>query len=381
MGFSNGTTYRFTNKAYPSFALNVYGDNAASTGRNVCLYSSNTTDIMQKWVVRTSGNGFRMHSAVNNSYVLDCSDGSLASSYAKNAHLCATSQTSTTDSQVTFQRVTDNVYKIYLPGKKLYLTATNTNRNASNLPASSIKSATALTGGTGGESNVYWASSSSSTKQQWTVSPSVDGGGGGSASEIVVTGMPASSYYTDGKEYFHPDSGMVNGDWNAMNGGEVTLNRIKAFYETVFGVRPAGINNYAYSLFGSKTIMPGSSFHNTYHHGVDLNYYDNAPIRSAHAGTLIEARDNHVSIYDSKRNVTYLYLHMIIDSNIEGQTGINISQGQLLGKQSTQGLGTGAGSHLHFEVKDGNNPIPLMPDNNLNKKLPSISPYRYMYIL
>lgn len=176
MGFVNGTTYRFTNKYYSGHALNVYGTNAASTGRNVCLYTDTPSDIMQKWVVRTSGSGYRMHSLVNNSFVLDCSDGSLSNSYKNNAHLCATSQTSLTDSQVEFKKVSDNLYRIYLPGKNLYLTATNTTL-VNGLPASSISTATALTGGTGGQSNVYWAASSTSTKQQWTVSPSVDGGG------------------------------------------------------------------------------------------------------------------------------------------------------------------------------------------------------------
>ena len=176
MGFVNGKTYRFINKYYSSHALNVFGTNAASTGRNVCLFKDDDTDIMQDWVVKTSGSGYRMHSAVNQSFVLDCSDGSMSSSYKNNAHLCATSQTSTKDSQVEFKKVSDNVYKIYLPGKGLYLTATNT-KLVNNLPASSIGNADALAGGTGGLSNVYWASNSTSTKQQWIVSPEVDDSG------------------------------------------------------------------------------------------------------------------------------------------------------------------------------------------------------------
>ncbi len=175
MGFINGKAYRFTNGYYLDHALNVYGTNAASTGRNVCLFSDDPNDIMQKWIIKSSGNGYRLHSAVNSAYVLDCSDGSLSNSYKNNAHLCATSQTSITDSQVEFEYVSDNIYKIYLPGKKLYLTATN-NTLVSGLPASSISTSTALTGGSGGQSNVYWAPASTSSKQQWKVSPSVDGG-------------------------------------------------------------------------------------------------------------------------------------------------------------------------------------------------------------
>lgn len=175
MGFVNGKTYRFTNRYFPQYALNVYGTNAASTGRNVCLFKDDDTDIMQDWVVKQSGTGHRLHSAVNQSYVLDCSDGSLSNSYKNNAHLCATSQTTTTDSQVEFKKVDNNVYKIYLPGKNLYLTATNTNTPVS----SSIANATALKGGTGGASNVYWVDEdevTSSKKLEWTVSPEVDGG-------------------------------------------------------------------------------------------------------------------------------------------------------------------------------------------------------------
>lgn len=175
MGFVSGKTYRFTNNHYQSYALNVYGTNAASTGRNICLFEDTPSDVMQDWVVKENGSGYRLHSAVNDSFVLDCSDGSLSNSYKNNAHLCATSQTSTTDSRVEFEYVSDNVYKIYLPGKNLYLTATNTTL-VNGLPASSISNATALKGGTGGQSNVYWATESSSDKQEWIVSPEVDGG-------------------------------------------------------------------------------------------------------------------------------------------------------------------------------------------------------------
>lgn len=181
MGFVNGRTYRFVSNAFRGYALNVYGTNAASTGRNVCLFTNDTADIMQKWVVRSSGSGrFRMHSSVNNNFVLDCSDGALDTSYKNNAHLCSTVETNLKDSEVVFEPTgTDNVYRICLVGHNLYLTATNT-KVVNNVPASAIRTSTALTGGTGGESNVYWASKAPSSsvmgsKQEWIVSPKVDG--------------------------------------------------------------------------------------------------------------------------------------------------------------------------------------------------------------
>lgn len=177
MAFKNGKTYRFINRCYAGFALNVFGTSAASTGRNVCLYANDPTDIMQDWVVKERNGGYRLHSAVNQSYVLDCSDGSMKKSYKNNAHLCITSQTTDTDSKVLFERKDNNIYKIYLPGKNLYLTATNSKVNASTgYPASSIENETALTGGTGGESNVYWAKENTNATQEWIVSPDVDGG-------------------------------------------------------------------------------------------------------------------------------------------------------------------------------------------------------------
>lgn len=199
MAFVNGKTYRFINAYYKNYALNVYGTNAASTGRNVCLFKDTPSDIMQKWVVKSSGTGYRLHSSVNESFVLDRSDGSLSNSYLNNAHLCDTNYTSTADSQVEFVKVSDNVYRIYLPAHGLYLTATNTNVNANGLPASSISTSTALTGGTGGESNVYWAARSSSTKQQWRVEPEVDGGTDpdpGDDGDDIIIDEPAGVYFS-----------------------------------------------------------------------------------------------------------------------------------------------------------------------------------------
>lgn len=140
MAFENGKTYRFVNRCYAGFALNVFGTKAASTGRNVCLYANDPTDIMQDWVVQERNGGYRLHSAVNQSYVLDCSDGSLKKSYKNNAHLCITGQTSDTDSRVIFEGKGNNIYKIYLPGKNLYLTATNSKVNKSTgYPASTMR--------------------------------------------------------------------------------------------------------------------------------------------------------------------------------------------------------------------------------------------------
>lgn len=187
MNFTSGATYRFINEKYSNHALNVYGNNAASAGRNVCLYEDTPSDIMQKWIVtrfhENDDYGFVMRSIVNQNFVLGRSDGSISSSYENNAHLCAESSTNPLDYRVEFINVTGNIYRICLPGRNLYLTATNTNLKSTGVPASSISTSAALIGGTGGESNVYWTAAATSgttyDKQCWTVEALGSGTSGG----------------------------------------------------------------------------------------------------------------------------------------------------------------------------------------------------------
>lgn len=371
MSFVSGKTYRFINNYYDTHALNVYGTNAASTGRNVCLFKDDDTDVMQDWVVKTSGNGYRLHSAVNQTFVLDCSDGSLSNSYKNNAHLCATSQTSTTDSQVKFEKVTDNVYKIYLPGKNLYLTATNTNTPVS----SSIGNNTALTGGTGGNSNIYWAPKSTSTKQQWIVSPDVDGGSTtdpepNPGKQIIVTNMPNGIYHGN-TEYFHPQSGMKNGTWSQNNGAYIEK-KLKNFYKTVFKYEPTSYNQYLYNLYGAK--LTGRS---DYHIGVDIYRNEGDAVYAAHSGTVVKAdidgiSSGEVAIYDGKH--TYYYLHM---TNIKVKVGNPVTAGVTkLGSEGQVGWATGP--HLHLEIFEGKRVDGPKPTPEIYENIPTICPYDYI---
>ena len=258
MNFINGNIYRIKNQYYPNHALNVYGTNAASTGRNVCLYDNTPSDIMQRWVLKTYGDGFQLCSAVNSDYVLDCSDGSLTNSYKNNAHLCKFSPKSAADNTVEFIEVSDDLYKIYLPGKNLYLTATNINR-LNGLPASTIKTATALTGGTGGQSNVYWAAAATSDlaiqKQCWTIekySGSSSGGEtGGSGDTYTINGKtipmanwPVGSYWTT--------DGTPNGTSLSHNNSYECAGFARYVYSYLWG------NDY-YGSSVSKATLSGTS--------------------------------------------------------------------------------------------------------------------------
>ena len=312
MGFVNGKTYRFINKYYSSHALNVFGTNAASTGRNVCLFKDDDTDIMQDWVVKTSGSGYRMHSAVNQSFVLDCSDGSMSSSYKNNAHLCATSQTSTKDSQVEFKKVGDNVYKIYLPGKGLYLTATNT-KLVNNLPASSIGNADALTGGTGGQSNVYWASNSTSIKQQWIVSPEVDGGG----------------TTPDDNDFFWPTESHTLSQGGSYGNGHLGID-IRA---TNPGV--AGDEVYAFADgIVAKITTPSSNDG----YGVRLHHINPYPQQT-----------------NGKKQLRTQYLHFCQEPTVKKNEYVRA--GQVIGYMGNTGNSTGV--HLHFETRVSDTEFPM----------------------
>ena len=202
----------------------------------------------------------------------------------------------------------------------------------------------------------------------------------------TVTNMPyiPSVYGSTSTEYFHPGSGFVTGTFNSSaNNGNNKIKRLLALYRKVFSVpkEEPDVARYAYSLFGSKTIAPGTDFHNTFHHGVDISKAKGAQIVSAHAGLLTKATGNTLAIYDKYNNVTYFYLHMDIDSSLKNKTNIDIYVGTPLGKQSNVGLTGTNNEHLHFEVKRGNDNVALMPTTSLTNPLPSLEPYAYIPLL
>lgn len=360
----SGKTYTFTCVGASPRVLNLYYPNSIANGQNVCLWNPDES-LEQQWKY----SGGKLLSMRGTSFALD---KYTVSGNANNNNADIWTANDPTNQNIIFEAVSGNTVMIKLSSSGLYLTAYN-NANGSDTGKKTTSSG-----------NVFWAvkktdstNNKPSTMQQWTFK---EVGGSSGEKEVIVTGMPESKYYTGGKEYFHPKSGMVNGDWNRANNGATIQRNIQAFYKAVFGVDTNTIDNYCYSLFGSKTVQAGTSFNGTYHHGVDMFYYDGAPVKSAHSGTLIEATGNHIAIYDSTKNVTYLYLHTNIDSSIKGQKLIPITKGQRLGTQSNQGMGPSGPSHLHFEVKSGKNPTPAMPNNDLNTSLPSISPYKYMNV-
>ena len=169
MTIVNGRTYRFINVYRKGYGLNIYGTGASDIkgGQNVCLYSESPTDSMQQWEIEERGsNGYRLHAVPKPSYVLDCSDGSISTSYKNNAHMCAETGTTDVDCAVEFEYVGSNQVRIHLGQKGLCLTATTVAESDAEL-SNNISTSAALRGGSEGRGNVYWKTPADEGSMTW----------------------------------------------------------------------------------------------------------------------------------------------------------------------------------------------------------------------
>ncbi len=336
INFTNGKTYRFINKQYNTKALNVYGTNAASTGRNVCLYTDTSSDNMQKWKYsEDSGIGIRLHSTVNNNYVLDRSDGSVSGSANNNAHLCAVGSTSAKDSALTFVNVSGNTYRIRLTNRInnvwLFLTAANGNSSpASSITTSNISSA---------NGNVYWAEealpgTTAYNKQCWTVEEAEGSSGGEEDGEIekqtlcmpvndmkITCGYKVPIYLTD------PET---TGNGNHY-GVDYRDNRL------------VGNDNY----YDDNVIASGNGY--VYRSGYDKNagyvaciVYPKAYIKTSSDG----ARQY--------KDITVRYWHMKKMNSkfmdVDYSFPISINKGEVIGTMGKEGVASGIHTHIECDT-------------------------------
>ena len=410
MTIVNGRTYRFINVYRKGYGLNIYGTGASDIkgGQNVCLYSESPTDPMQQWEVEERGsNGYRLHAVPKPSYVLDCSDGSISTSYKNNAHMCAGTGTTDADCAVEFEYVGSNQVRIHLGQKGLCLTATTVAENDAEL-SNNISTSAALRGGKEGRGNVYWktpADEGSMTwkKQCWEV---IEVGGGtdpkpepGSdpidppsniesvnimqryKKPLSFTGstITIKNVQKDGTiESYHRGSGFRPSE-NNMNfldteKGQTVLTTIQNFAKEVFAIDylPAR-SSVAYYLFGEYDSDA------KFHHGVDMDIGEGAKIHAFWGGKILAKGGDYgcVMIYVPELEVTTIYLHMknIPDSLTVNQT---IPAGTIIGEQSNVSRYNIA-SHLHFEVcpkevySAGNNFV-----SSASSALTSLIPYGYM---
>jgi murein DD-endopeptidase MepM/ murein hydrolase activator NlpD len=122
--------------------------------------------------------------------------------------------------------------------------------------------------------------------------------------------------------------------------------------------------------YGSSGAAFGAARSGHVHAGQDMFAAPGTPEVAVADATVIETgsdggQGNYVHLYDAKRDLTYVYMHMIEPAKVG--SGERVEAGQVLG-----GVGcTGScwGDHLHFEVRDGRgwegeprDPMPLLED-------------------
>jgi len=174
------------------------------------------------------------------------------------------------------------------------------------------------------------------------------------ASFVRVTNVAGST------EYYHPDAGLVAGDFYDDNDGDWVEAQIENFIDDVYG----STNNmtYMYYLFGE--------WDSTYqtHQGTDMrNTASNPRLYSAHEGEVVTVgATGRVGIYDG--DVTYFYAHC---SNRQVAVGDEVEVGDYIANEGSVGASV---AHLHFEVRNGRKTSMGSQNTSLN----SLRPYDYM---
>lgn len=378
----SGKTYRFECIGASNKRLNLYSAGTASDGMNVVVYDADNTNE-QQWLY--SGN--RLYIKTNTAYCLDRFTGSSA---LDNADIYKASAADANEQLITFEEVsgyTDRV-KIRLTnavsGSYYYLTAYNSTNGTG-----TGKSKTS-------NGNVFWRTATTSALQTWRFIEVTSGGTGSTpiapptsiesvnimqrynaplsftGTTITINNVEASNT----TESYHRGSGFrpSEGGMNFLDtaNGQTVLSTIQNFAKTVYNQSSLpSRSSVAYYLFGEYDSSV------KFHHGVDMAVGDGLAIRAFWGGKVVAKGGSlgRVQIYVPSLNITTVYLHM---KNIPTSfaVGDTISENTIIGYQSNVGAG---GSHLHFEVRAGENLY--AGDNTVSassKALTSIIPYGYM---
>lgn len=163
---------------------------------------------------------------------------------------------------------------------------------------------------------------------------------------VKVTNVP-----TQGTEWFHPSTGLTNGDFFDQDNWFYMLDGPYKFSYMVFGSEIPK-DKYMYYLWGEWDDIAKT------HQGVDVKYTmasssSKKEVYSAHEGTITYLdRDKYgvVAIYDGYNTHYYLHLKNIPTSFKKG-TYITLSQ--RIGDQGAVGLSSASAYHVHYEVRSG----------------------------
>lgn len=161
-------------------------------------------------------------------------------------------------------------------------------------------------------------------------------------------------------EYYHPNSGMVAGDFYLDNNGYWITSQIESFITNVYG--STSNMAYMYYLFAEWDDQYQK------HQGTDMRNTSTDPnLYSAHAGEVIaKGPTGRIAIYDG--SVTHFYAHC---TNIQVSVGDTVAVGDHIGTEGSVGVSQ---AHLHYEVRSGRTTSMGLQNTNLN----SLSPYPYM---
>lgn len=146
----------------------------------------------------------------------------------------------------------------------------------------------------------------------------------------------------------------------------------------MFNVNSVENNKCLYSLYGAKYDQSVPMYGGQYHPGIDMTYYDGAPIYAARSGTVADHGNIYVTIQSG--NEYLIYVHLIPKTGLID--GSEVVAGEtIIGYQSSQGTTV---SHLHIEVHDAgdgsfSNKHPQQPTASANTNMPyTIVPYDHL---
>ena len=351
-----------------SFWLNRYGNGSIADHQKATLYAATGAADQRLKIHQVSG-GCQLLSDLNNAYGLNI--------YGRGAgSVCDFFRVSGNERDALIDLLTvdatNNLYRIKMINHNLYLT-----------PASNSKGA-AMT----------WENASGADNQVWQlcVSQSSGGSSGEDSTSIlnkdttvpsavaekpfIITNIPdkqqASGFDTNVE--FHPGCGFSDGtNFNTSAAGTAVKKVLQKYIKKVFG-SDANLTDAqtCYYLYGER-IANGTN--QQFHPGVDINYYEGAPIYALYGGTVVYSGGTYgtVSIrVPSQNNIVTNYIHMKNIPVVEGQT---VNAGQIIGYQSNAGVDA---THLHFEIRPAGSTGPAGSSRNPRNPLTTIRPYGYM---
>ena len=250
MAINSGTTYRFTNAQFPAKALNVYASGTTiSARRNVCLYTNDTTDVMQQWVV--TGNetdGYILKCKANQNYALRYSDGTDTGSYAHNADVKNTISAYPSNHMVKFEYLGNNRVRIKHTATGKYLTAWFDGTVDTN----TITQDNYFANG-----NVFWMDlyyedaehTTTTDKQVWNISPYID--------NSLTTNIVANTAYTFQNAYSSKMLNLYGG--NTTNSTNVCMYYFDASTEQKWTPKSSGSYLKLYTESGSGKCLHKAS--------------------------------------------------------------------------------------------------------------------------